>query len=115
MFGKPQWFRAKAIGWGVTPTSWQGWAYSALWVAAIAGPFVLLLGRGQPLEAMAWAGLGIGALAYDVRQILLAMNPPKIVSETSVAAPREDNVLYIMDDEQTHPRVATRGFNLQTR
>jgi hypothetical protein len=116
MFGKPQWFRAKAIGWGLTPTSLQGWIYTGLWAAAIAGPFIMLLGRHQPIEAMAWMGLGIGALVYDVRQILLAMNPPKAAAVAStVAAKREDNVLYIMDDSQTHPRVATRGFNLQTR
>jgi hypothetical protein len=115
MFGKPQWFRAKAIGWGLTPISWQGWGYTALWTAAIAGPFVLLLGRHQPLEALTWAGLGIVALAYDVRQILLAMNPPKSAPVAAVAAQGEDNVLYITDDEQTHPRVATPGFNLQAR
>lgn len=116
MFGKPQWFRPKAIGWGLTPISWQGWIYTALWVAAISGPFVLLIGRQQPMEALAWMGLGLGALAYDVRQILLSMNPPKAApAATAAAAKREDNVLYIMDDSQTHPRVATRGFNLQTR
>ena len=50
MFGKPQWFRPKAIGWGLTPISWQGWAYTALWSAAIAGPFLLLLVSGKPIE-----------------------------------------------------------------
>ncbi len=115
MFGKPQWFRAKAIGWGLTPTSWKGWFYSGLWAAGIAGPFVLLLGRGQAVEAMAWMGLGLGALVYDVRQILLAMNPPKVQVATSPSTKRDENVLYILDDSQTHPRVATRGFNLQTR
>jgi hypothetical protein len=115
MFGKPHWFRDKAIGWGLRPITWQGWLYSALWVAAIAGPFVLLIGRQQPLEAMTWMALGLGALMVDVRQILLAMNPPQAVPVASAPAKREDNVLYIMDDSQTHARVATRGFNLQTR
>ena len=114
MFGKPQWFRPKAIGWGLTPISWQGWAYTALWSAAIAGPFLLLLVSGKPIESFIWMGLGTGALAYDVRQILLAMNPPKAAPEATVVK-HDDNVLYIMDDSQTHPRVATRGFNLQAR
>jgi hypothetical protein len=114
MFGKPQWFRPKAIGWGLTPIKWQGWTYTLLWAAAIAGPFVLLIARHQPLEAFAWMGLGLGALVYDVRQILLAMNPPKASVETT-AAKSDDNVLYIMDDSQTHARVATRGYKLQTR
>ena len=115
MFGKPQWFRAKAIGWGLTPTSWQGWMYTGAWVAAIAGPFVLLISRHQPMEASVWMGLGLTALMYDVRQILLAMNPPKAATASTIGAKREDNVLYILDDSQTHPRVATRGFNLQPR
>jgi hypothetical protein len=114
MFGKPQWFRPKAIGWGLTPIKWQGWVYSLLWVGAIALPFVVLIVRQQPLEAFAWMGLGVGALVYDVRQILLAMNPPKASVETTIAK-SDDNVLYIMDDSQTHARVPTRGFNLQAR
>ena len=24
MFGKPEWFREKTWGWGLTPTKWQG-------------------------------------------------------------------------------------------
>ena len=24
MFGKPQWFRPKAFGWGLVPITWQG-------------------------------------------------------------------------------------------
>jgi hypothetical protein len=115
MFGKPQWFRPKAIGWGLTPISWQGWFYTAIWVTAIAGPFVLLLGRHQPLEALTWMGLGIGALAYDVRQILLSMKQPQTALAGGPPPKREDNVLYIMDDSQAHARVATRGFNLQTK
>ena len=66
------------------------------------------------LSTLTGMGLGTGALANDVRQILLAMNPPKTAPDATVAK-HDDNVLYIMDDSQTHPRVATRGFNLQTR
>ena len=29
MFGKPNWFRPKTFGWGLTPITWQGWAYTA--------------------------------------------------------------------------------------
>jgi len=114
MFGKPNWFRPKAIGWGLRPITWQGWAYTATWATAIAGPFVMLLASGKAAEAFIWMGLGLGGLVYDVRQILLAMNSPKLAPESTVAK-ADDNVLYIMDDAQTHPRVATRGFNLQAR
>ncbi len=31
MLGKPEWFeRRKYSGWGLTPKTWQGWAYIAL-------------------------------------------------------------------------------------
>ena len=44
------------------------------------------------------------------------MNPPKSATGQHHRGPdKEDNVLYIMDDSQTHARVATRGFNLQPR
>ena len=115
MFGKPQWFRPKAIGWGLTPITWQGWGYTTLWAAAIAGPFVLLLASGKPVESLIWASLGLGALVYDVRQILIAMNPPKPAAVAAAPAKPDDNVLYIMDDSQTHARVAPRGYNLQAR
>jgi len=31
------WFRKKRIGFGFTPTSWQGWLVTALFVAAVYG------------------------------------------------------------------------------
>ena len=117
MFGKPQWFRPKVIGWGITPATWQGWGYTGLWTTAIAVPFVLLLSRQQPIEAMIWMTLGLGGLAYDVRQILRGMKPTVTTTAAAPTPParKDDNVLYIMDDGQTHPRVATRGYNLQPR
>jgi hypothetical protein len=29
------WFRAHRYGWGWSPSTWQGWAVMALWVAAL--------------------------------------------------------------------------------
>ena len=113
MFGKPQWFRPKTIGWGLVPISWQGWAYTGGWAAAIAGPFALLLTRQQPLEALTWMGLGIGALAYDVRQILRAKRSSSRPAAQATGK-QDDNVLYILDNGAPAP-VATRNFNLQMR
>ena len=76
MFGKPQWFRPKAIGWGLIPISWQGWLYAGGWTGAISLPFLLLIGRHQPVEAMAWLTLGLGALTCDVWQILRGFRAP---------------------------------------
>ena len=115
MFGNPQWFRPKAIGWGLVPVSFRGWLYTGGWIGAIALPFLLLLGRGQPVEAITWMTLGLGALAYDVRQILRSFRATDITTATVAAPPkREDNVLYIMESNAGVP-VATRNYNLQVR
>jgi len=42
MFGKPNWFRPKTFGWGLTPITWQGWAYTAVWGGLLVAPFSLL-------------------------------------------------------------------------
>jgi hypothetical protein len=112
MFGKPQWFRPKTLGWGLVPITWQGWTYSGAWVGAIGLPFLLLIGRHQALEAMAWMGISLGALTYDVWQILRAIRGPKVGG--AAAAKGDDNVLYILDSRPGQA-VATRNYNLQVR
>jgi len=77
MFGNPQWFRSKAIGFGLVPKSWQGWAYSVAWGSTISLPFLLLVGRHQSLEALLWLALSIAAMAHDVWQILTSINRSK--------------------------------------
>ena len=110
MFGKPQWFRPKSIGFGVVPVSWQGWLYTGGWLGAVGLPFLLLLSRWQPLEAGAWLVLSLGALSYDVWQIRRALLTP-----VASAPPKtDDNVLYILDS-QPGQQAATRNYNLQVR
>ncbi|MBW8883700.1 MAG: hypothetical protein JF612_02755 [Planctomycetia bacterium] len=102
MFGKPQWFRAKTVGWGLVPIRWQGWIYAACWVGGIALPFMLLLARHQPFEATAWIGLTVSALTYDVRQILGAIRGPLAPRRTYAGASnpsRKEAVLYISDSQ----------------
>jgi hypothetical protein len=113
MFGKPQWFRPKRIGWGLVPVTWQGWLYSAGWVGAMVLPFLLLTGRNQPLEAAAWMTAAITALTYDVWQILRGYRSAAASSATA-AGKTEDNVLYILDS-QPGQSIATRNFNLHVR
>jgi hypothetical protein len=100
MFGKPGWFRAKRIGWGLIPIRWQGWTYAVCWVAGIALPFMLLLARHQPLEATAWLALAVSGLIYDVWQILSVIRgplaPPPGHARASVS-PRKHGILYISD------------------
>ena len=75
MFGKPQWFRPKTFGWGLTPVTWQGWVYTLIWCGLLIGPFNLLLIRGQSGEAIVWLFAAIGLLIWDVRTILVTMAP----------------------------------------
>lgn len=114
MFGKPQWFRPKSFSWGLVPIAWQGWLYSAGWSAAIGLPFLLLIGRYQPLEAMTWLGLSVGALTYDVWQILRTFRVPRGGASGTALGKNDDNVLYILDSRPGQP-VATRNYNLQVR
>jgi len=114
MFGKPQWFRAKTFGWGLVPVAWQGWVYTAGWMMAIGVPFLLLLGRHQALEALAWLGLAVGGLTCDVWQILREIRRPQGDGATAGAAKNDDDVLYILDSRPGQP-VATRNYNLQVR
>jgi len=99
VFGKPHWFKVKTFGWGLVPIRWQGWLYAAGWAAAIALPFMLLISRRQPVEAMAWLGLAVGWLVYDVRQIVRSIRGPLARSATASAsgASRDDRILYISD------------------
>jgi hypothetical protein len=110
MFGKPQWFRPKTIGWGImVPATWQGWLYTSGWAGAIGLPFFLLVMREQPLEALAWLGVSIGAMVYDVWQMRRS-----VASRTVAGGKQDDNVLYILDS-QPGQQAATRNYNLQVR
>lgn len=104
MFGKPEWFVPKRFGWGLTPITWQGWAYAIAWVAVIAAPFVvLLIGRGV-FEAMIWMVVMVGFLFMDVHMILRSM---KRLEE-------EKEVFRIMDDEETrHDEAKTAKFEMR--
>jgi len=114
MFGQPQWFRPKTFGWGLVPITWQGWLYSGGWIVTIVLPFLLLLGRHQPLEAAAWMTLTISALSYDVFQILRSYRGSPAGASATAATKTDDGVLYILDSRPGQP-VATRNFNLQVR
>jgi hypothetical protein len=77
MFGNPQWFRLKALGFGLIPIRWQGWAYSAAWGSTIALPFWLLVTRHQSFEATLWLTLAIGALGCDVYKMWTSLCQPQ--------------------------------------
>lgn len=89
MLGNPQWFRAKAVGFGLVPTNWRGWAYSAAWGGTIGLPFLLMLGRHQSVEALLWLMLSLGAMGYDVWQILRVIRGPRAQAQVCSARPVE--------------------------
>jgi hypothetical protein len=41
------WFRPKRYGYGATPVTWEGWAFTGLVVAVIVGAGWLLLGTAR--------------------------------------------------------------------
>jgi hypothetical protein len=87
MFGKPEWFREKTWGWGLTPITWQGWVYTAIWVTVMVIPYLYLLRWERWPEAHIWLTAWVIALVWDVKQIIDAKRRP------------ERDVLYISDEE----------------
>jgi hypothetical protein len=108
MFGKPEWFRKKTCGWGLTPITFLGRAYAVTWAAVLVAPFTLLLVRQQPIEALVWIATSGGLMLYDMRHIMVAMNPPP-------ADTPADDVLYIGDEKPPVSQMATRNFDFQLR
>lgn len=102
MFGKPEWFRKKAWGWGLVPVTWQGYAYTAAWCALFVIPFVALVASRRVPEALIWLAASVGGLYWDVRQMYAAKS----------AAPPPSDVLYIGDDDEG---VQTRQLDLRLR
>lgn len=117
MFGKPEWFKPKTIGWGLHPVTWQGWGYTAAWCGVLVVPFLVLLSwhPQPPVEALTWLAIGVSALVYDVRTILRAkQHPPASAAATATAktplSGKEGEVFYIGDS--TPGPVQTRKFSL---
>lgn len=113
MFGKPSWFRPKAIGYGLKPVTWQGWVYSLAWAGVLLVPFWALLMRHQIVEALAWLGCSVAALGYDVWQIRRGMIPP-VVRERPVARHANDGIWFLAEENAGTP-VATRNYHLKLK
>ncbi len=113
MFGKPDWFRKKNVGWGLRPVLWQGWAYSLFWASVICVPFVALIVYGKIVESLVWVVVMMFALLWDVRHVMQEMETP---ADAEVADEGEDDVLIIDENTQPDPAFfATRSFDLHAR
>lgn len=70
MFGRPEWFEPRSIGWGLMPRTWQGWVYTAGWAILLAGPFLLLISAHWIWPAVIWLLVAMVVLIGDVADIL---------------------------------------------
>jgi len=92
MIGKPEWFaRRKYTGWGLTPKTWQGWAYVVVGVL----PAILILNIGKTGEiqiaiVIAWLLL----VCADVTHIMVSM--PKDERDRLHEAIAERNALWVI-------------------
>lgn len=93
MIGKPEWFkRRKYTGWGITPSTWQGWLY----IAVILVPFIIfnnltfLDNKIRVIFSIIWIAL----VALDVFDIMIRMK--KDERERVHEAIAERNALWIM-------------------
>ena len=104
MFGKPEGFREKTWGWGLTPTKWQGWAYTLVWTSVLILPFLIfLLPMGRVPESILWLGFGLFMLTWDVRGIIKEMRY------------QAAGDVFVIDDDTDASSLATQNFDMHLR
>lgn len=72
MIGRPEWFaRRKYGGWGLTPRTWQGWAY----ILAMIVPLIVFQAFGEWSDQVRFAvtGIWLTVLLVDVLDIMLRL------------------------------------------
>ena len=99
MFGKPEWFVPKSMGWGLRPVTKEGWIYAGVWLGVLIAPFLLLLGIEKWPEAFIWLAFSIAVLIADV----------KIIRRAMARKEEEKDVFRIMDEEETRQEEAETG------
>jgi len=93
MIGKPEWFkRRKYGGWGLTPRTWQGWAYTAALACAAFAASTLF----KPGSAEYWAYIFVlaGVASIDIVSIMIGMR--KDERENAHEAVAERNASWAM-------------------
>ena len=104
MFGKPEWFREKTLGWGLSPVSWQGWLYTLIWATVLAGPTIGLIATAKFWEALVWLAVAMGLLIWDVWQIIAQMRE----------AQREHDV-FVIDETTDAEQISTEKYEFRLR
>ena len=73
MIARPEWFtRRKYGGWGVTPTTWQGYAY----LAFVVGVLILIMAMPfwDDMQRMIITGVWVLFLAADIIPVMVTLN-----------------------------------------
>ncbi|HIH09068.1 MAG TPA: hypothetical protein HA254_00185 [Candidatus Diapherotrites archaeon] len=93
MLGKPDWFQSrKYTGWGLTPKTWQGWAYLAVMVVPVFAFNWLYRGPGE----IRIAAIGIWALIFVLDTLDIMARLKKDERETMHEAIAERNAAWFM-------------------
>jgi hypothetical protein len=118
MFGRPEWFREKTIGWGLVPITWQGWGYTTLWVLVLIAPYMAMLSLGRLPEAFIWLAAMIGFLTWDVRLIIRAMRAGR-EGDRSGKPPAAKNGpppdILFLDDDPEEEHLLTHRYHVRVR
>ncbi|NTV23700.1 MAG: hypothetical protein HGA85_04970 [Nanoarchaeota archaeon] len=70
MIGKPEWFKYRIFGWGISPKTWQGWIYAAIVAFAIG----LVTSSTLTAAVKPWVfGIVFGVIILDVIHIMMQM------------------------------------------
>jgi len=93
MIGKSEWFgRRKYTGWGLTPKTWQAWAYLGIMVA----PIIII----QPVQSlsvdlkMLFTLIWVGIFAIDFVDIMIKVNKTSDEREKIHEAMADRNALW---------------------
>ncbi|WP_254513272.1 hypothetical protein [Anatilimnocola floriformis] len=115
MFGDPNWFRPKTVGWGLKPITWQGWGYAATWIGVITVPFLLMLSWHMPTQSLVWLAVMSGGLFYDVRDIRKQIQRAQFQAAAPPPVAADKDVLYIGDSDSGTRPLATRNYSLKLK
>ncbi len=96
MLGNPKWFkRRKYSGWGLTPATWQGWAYVGVLLCSIF--FVFIMTTWLKVQAPYQIGILLCVLTFIILDSLdIAIRINKDERETTHEAFAERNAAWVM-------------------
>ena len=104
MFANPQWFNGQSVKKLPGPQSARGWAFYAACMAAMIGPAVLLIARGQIFpEATIWLGIASLAFWLEMRGLRRDLRQEQALRD-----------MYVIDENNADP-AETGQYELQIK